>query len=166
MSDVTLQPLSRGLAAACAVVGIVVPILTLVAIFTGRSEWFSGGTGSGAEIAALVVSLVPLLLFLWTLDRMRRLFESYAVGAILTARAAEQIVDIGKGFFALALAPLVVKPVVSVLNSLGNAPGERELVISLHSDTLFFALVSGLLIVIGWAMRQAAEIAEDNRAIV
>ena len=167
MSDTTLPQLSRILAIACRVLVIVVPVVTVIALGLQRWDWISGGPESTtARLGALLVGLLPLVIFVWTLEQMRGLFQTYAHGAVLTAEAAQRIVDIGKGFLALALAPLVVKPVTSVLSSLGNPRGERELVLTVDSNTFFFALISGLLIVIGFAMRQAAEMAEDHRAIV
>ena len=70
------------------------------------------------------------------------------------------------GFLALAIVPFVLIPVQSVLLSWANPAGQRSLTVSLSTAMLGFALAAGLLIVIGWAMRDASDVAAENRAFV
>ena len=115
---------------------------------------------------AVAAGLVPLAVMLWTIWQMRQLFALFARGAVLTPMVAARIRRIGQGFLALALLPLVVIPVQSVLLSWANPEGERSLSVIVNSNMLGFAVASALLILIGWAMGQAAEVAEENRAFV
>ena len=53
-----------------------------------------------------------------------------------------------------------------MLASLANPPGERVLTISLEGADLGQVLAGGLMVVIGWAMREAAVVAEENRGFI
>ena len=116
--------------------------------------------------AAVALTLVPLAILLFTLNTMRRLFACYRQGRVLTDSCAALIQRIGHGFLALALAPFVLRPVASVLLTIGNAPDARALSIAISSEMVFFALAGGLITVIGWAMGEAADVASENRAFI
>jgi hypothetical protein len=117
-------------------------------------------------ITAVVLNLLSPLILLLTLNEMRKLFGAYAKGEILTDRCARLIQRIGQGFLALAIVPFLLRPVQSALLTLANPPGERSIAIGLDSEMIFFALSGGLIIVIGWAMREASEAASENRSFV
>ena len=137
------------------------------AVLAGQSGFAVSAEATPLQIAAaLAVGAVPLLILLWTLLQMRRLFAGLAEGAVFTCATARHIRRTGQGFLALALSPVLTGPAQSVLLSWANPPGQRQLALTLGSDMLGYALVSGLLIVIGWAMAQAAEIEAENRAFV
>lgn len=117
-------------------------------------------------IAVVVVGFVPLLLWLWTLDQMRRLFRCFQAGLVLTDEAAFLIGKIGRGFLMIGCAQLVSMPLKSVLVTWENPVGMRSLSISLSTDMLGVFVAGALLTVIGWAMRDAAAIRAENRAFI
>ena len=117
-------------------------------------------------LAAVGIGLINPIILIWTLNEMRKLFASYSHGEVLTDRCARLIQHIGQGFLALAIANFVLRPVQMVLLTMANPLGERVLAIGFNSDMIFFGLSGGLIIVIGWAMRAASEVAAENRAFV
>ena len=120
----------------------------------------------GQLMSVVALNLIsPVILFL-TLNEMRKLFGAYVKGHVLTEASARLIQRIGQGFLALAIVPFVLRPVQSVLMTLANPPGERSITIGLDSDMIFFALSGGLIVVIGWAMREAADVAAENKSFV
>ncbi|WP_341368235.1 hypothetical protein [Yoonia sp. BS5-3] len=123
-------------------------------------------TSTAQLIAVVALNLISPFILLLTLNEMRILFEAYQRGEVLTDRSAKLIQRIGQGFLALAIIPFVLRPIQSVLLTWNNPPGGRSLAIGLDSDMLFFALSGGLIIVIGWAMREASVVASENKAFV
>lgn len=115
---------------------------------------------------SLLLGLISLAILLFTLNAMRQLFEAYRDGEVLTDYCARLIQQIGQGFLALAAASFVIRPIQSVLLTMANPPGQRSLAISVNNEMIFFVLAGGLIIVIGWAMREAADAASENRAFV
>ncbi len=120
----------------------------------------------GQLIAVVALNLISPLILLLTLNEMRKLFGAYIAGQVLTESSARLIQRIGQGFLALAIVPFILRPIQSVLLTLANPPGERSLAVGLDSDMIFFALSGGLIMVIGWAMREASDVASENRSFV
>ena len=97
---------------------------------------------------------------------MRGLFALYRRGQILTDAAAERIRRIGAALVVLAVAGTLLHTAQALLLTIDNPAGQRHLVLSLSSDSLGFLLSGGLLVVIGWAMREAARAAAENASFV
>jgi len=116
--------------------------------------------------AAIGFSGLGVLVLLWTLNEMRKLFAGYQRGEVLTTSSAHRIERIGWGLLGLAILPFVLLPIQTILLTLANPAGERVLSVGISSDMVGFALAAGLMIIIGWAMRQAADVADENRAFV
>lgn len=166
--------LARFLHGATLATMIILPFLIAYGLL---GPWMASGTWSGlamlpTDVAPLqfvlsfLIGLLVPLIFLLTLNEMRKLFGAYAGKEILTAHCARLIQRIGQGFLALAFVSFAQGPVQSVLLTMGNLPGEHSLVVALTNDMVFFALSGGLIIVIGWAMREASEAAAENKLIV
>lgn len=116
--------------------------------------------------AAVALGLINVMIVLFILNGMRKLFTAYSTGEVLTDHCAVLIQRIGKGFVALAAANFLLDPLQMVLLTMANPPGQRSIAIGLNSDMIFFALSGGLIIVIGWAMREASDAAAENKAFV
>lgn len=117
-------------------------------------------------VTVVALNLLSPLILLLALNQMRQLFGHYAKGEVLSHRCARRIQRIGQGLLALAILPLAVQPIQSVLLTLANPPGQRSVSVGINSEMLFFALAGGLIIVIGWAMREASDVAAENRTFV
>lgn len=109
------------------------------------------------------ISVVLVLLALW---HMRILFSLYAMGDVLGLPAARAIRRIGLSLLALAVAGVVGNTLIILALTSGNPAGERALAIGFSNDDIFLFFASGLLIVIGWAMAEAARIADENRGFI
>lgn len=109
------------------------------------------------------VMLPPALLLL---AEMRRLFRGYAKGEVLTAQSAIHIRRIGQCLVGLAGLGVIIPTLQGIALTADNPTGSRVLAIALTSDTIGFALAGGLLVVIGWAMAEAARAAEENASFI
>ncbi len=125
-----------------------------------------GNLVSGQVVGALALGLINPLILLFTLNQMRKLFAAYTRGEVLTDHCAWLIQRIGKGFLALAIATFLIRPMQILLLTMALPQGQRSIAIGLNSEMIFFAISGGLIIVIGWAMREASAAAEENRAFV
>jgi multisubunit Na+/H+ antiporter MnhC subunit len=117
-------------------------------------------------VASVVVGVVPVAIWLWTLNQMRRLFGGYKTGAVLTDQSAHHIQRIGLGFMGIALVQLALVPIQGLILTWANPVGQRALSVGITSDMLGFLLAAGLMTVIGWAMREAAQAASENEAFI
>ncbi len=149
------------------IVGLVISPITPVSLNQRLDALTVSPSATNVQMyAAIGLNLIPVVVLLFTLNTMRKLFSAYHKGEVFTDACARLIQSIGRGFVSLALLPFVLHPILSVLLSISNPPGQRSISVNVSSEMIFFALSGGLIIVIGWAMRQASELASENRAFV
>ncbi|MGV6848762.1 MAG: DUF2975 domain-containing protein [Marinibacterium sp.] len=118
------------------------------------------------RLGLLAVSLLPAAALLWALVTIWRLFGRYRQGVIFGVECSRYIRRTGQALLMFAVLRLIAYPAQVVLLTAGNAPGERSLAVSISHADLGLVLGGGLLLVIGWVMGQAAQLAEDNAGFV
>jgi hypothetical protein len=111
-----------------------------------------------------VTALVAVMPLVAALRAMAALFRRYGGGEVLSEANAETILQIGR-MLVLVAGLTVAVPTVQGLIVTWNA-AERQLAIGIDGGTLGFLMVSGLLTVIGWAMREAARVKAENEGFV
>lgn len=116
--------------------------------------------------ASAAVGCVSVFMWLWALEQMRQLFRCYRSGVVFTQRAAQLIQRIGAGLMGVAGLEALRIPVQTILLSSANPEGQRSVSVGLNTDMVILLLSAGLLIVIGWAMREASLVAEENKAFI
>jgi uncharacterized membrane protein len=172
-----ITPLSNLLYWVCTVLAYVLPILVIVKILQG---WFDPAVvvaqyavlPSGVRVTPIQSTLVAAVAVFATYPLvatflgMRRLFGRYRQGEILSDACASDILRIGQALFAVAATTVIVPTLQILILSWNIGPGQRLLSIGLDGSTLGFLLSGGLLIVIGWVMREAAKAAEDAKGFV
>ncbi|MEM1387097.1 MAG: DUF2975 domain-containing protein [Pseudomonadota bacterium] len=117
-----------------------------------------------AAIAA--VGILPALGMFYVLSQMAALFARYSEGELLSEACANHILRIGVALLAIIALDVVAGALQGVIASAVNAPGSRVLAITFQGMDLGQFLAGGLLLTIGWTLREAARIAEENRAFV
>ncbi|MEL6683192.1 MAG: hypothetical protein AAFQ09_11180 [Pseudomonadota bacterium] len=147
--------------------GLVTPISVTSLLETWSvKDQLSEDTTRIQIVAALSLGLINPLILVFTLNAMRKLFAAYKKGEVLTDGSALLIQRIGQGFLALALATFLLRPIQVLLLTITNPPGQRSIAIAVNSEMIFIALSGGLILVIGWAMREASAAAAENRSFV
>ncbi|MEM8869434.1 MAG: hypothetical protein AAF848_09275 [Pseudomonadota bacterium] len=125
----------------------------------------AGVTPIEHAMLTLVIGLA-LMPAVWALVSLAQLFTGFIQGDVLSARTASHLLAFGQAVIAASVAGFVAPALASVLLSWDNPSGARALVVNLSSDTVAAALFGGLIITVGWAMREAAAQAEENRTFV
>lgn len=118
------------------------------------------------QLAGLALSAPPLALLIYLLMQARAVFQGFATGMRFTDLVADRIARIGwilaaKGCFMPAW-----RAAAGVVLTLGNPPGQRILAISISMDDVLWGIVGALLVAIGWTLREAARIAEENARFI
>ena len=115
---------------------------------------------------AFTISLLPVALYLVGLCNVWLLFRVFARGQVFAETTGRRIGWIGLVIAVLPLVSILAASAWSVAASIDNPPGERELSISLSGTDLLGVLLGVLLVVIGWVIREAARIADENQSFV
>jgi Protein of unknown function (DUF2975) len=172
-----ITPLSNLLFWACTILVCVLPVVIVLHILRGWADpalLLAAYPAVPATVpvtplqstlvaALAVVASLPLVA---TFFAMRRLFGRYRQGEILSDACADDILRIGQALFAAAAMTVILPTLHILILSWGAGEGQRLLAIGLDGSTLGFLMSGGLLIVIGWIMREAARVAEDAKGFV
>ncbi|NJS38149.1 MAG: DUF2975 domain-containing protein [Rhodobacteraceae bacterium] len=118
--------------------------------------------GQAGLIAA--VTLVSVLPMVAALRAMTRLFDQYRTGEVLSQGNAETILGIGRALILVAVFTILTPTVQTLI--LSWHADQRTLKLALDGGTLGFLIAAGLLTVIGWAMREAAQVKAENEGFV
>ena len=152
-------------------------ILAALVITTPRELLLSGALGDrpftpetlpGAPLiwAALAVTFLQVAALLYALWQMSHLFANFGAGLIITPQSAQRLFRTGQGLAGAALLGILADPVQSVLLSWQMGPGQRRLVIGLSMPDILFLVAGGLLVLVGYAMREAVALQDENRSFV
>lgn len=121
---------------------------------------------SGAAMLAAFLSVLPELGTYFALWQAQALFRLYRDGETLSPAPARRIGGIGTGLLLATGLAVAVRPAAALALSLSNPPGQRLVAMSFGSGDVALLLAAGLMVVIGWVMREAAAVAEENRRFV
>jgi len=125
----------------------------------------SGISGMKRALLLLLITF-PLGLAVFGLWQIRSLFSAFSHGEIFSVKTATYIHRTGIVILLSPILNIVFGAISSVLLTYDNPTGSRQLAISMSSDAIGLVIIGGLLIVIGWTMREAAGLQEENKQFV
>ena len=171
-ASVRIARLSAGLYWLCSLLMAVLPVVVLWGLATSVADpgWMAARFADlpavtrmtpGKAALANGIGAVSLPVLLLTFAQMRGLFARYRQGEILSDPCALHVLRIGQSLVVLAGLGVLLPTLQRLALTFDNPPGARVLAIGLDSGSLGMALAGGLLVVIGWVMREASrELAE------
>ncbi|MGM9426173.1 DUF2975 domain-containing protein [Hydrogenophaga sp. MI9] len=118
------------------------------------------------RVAAGAVMGVPLALLLAGVWQARRCFAMFAQGQVFTLQATVLLRRFAGWVAWAALAALLSGAVTSVLLTLHNPPGQRQLAIGIGSDHVFTLFFAGLVWLMAAVIGEGQTLAEENEGFV
>lgn len=118
------------------------------------------------SVAVTVIGCIMFLPLLLAILQMRGLFDRYRHHEILTNACARHISRIGQWLMVTSVLALLLPTLQMLALTYDNPPGTRMLTIGISSNTVAVFLIAGLLTVIGWALSDAAQIADENASFI
>ncbi len=113
-----------------------------------------------------LVSAIPLALVLYGLWQIKHLFQLFGAGLYFTVDGSRHLLRFGAALLLAAPAGILTRAIASVLLTMQNPEGSRQLVVQAGSNDYFSVVVGGLLLVVGWVMREAARMDREIKQIV
>ncbi|MEO1308424.1 MAG: DUF2975 domain-containing protein [Pseudomonadota bacterium] len=122
---------------------------------------------AGWQVAAYCGTVVlAFAIFALPLWHLYRLLNRYSEGAFINAETAGILRQIGLGLLLVAAYSFLSHTMQVLILTAENAPGQRSLSISIDQSMVGLLLAGGAVVLVGWIMGQAAEIADENRSFV
>ena len=122
--------------------------------------------GTAQLWTAMAVSLLQVAVLLFALWQMSRLFANFAAGRIIARQSAQRLFRTGQGLVAASVFSILAQPLRTMLLSWNLGPGQRQLSVGLSSSDVAFLMAGGLLVLVGYAMREAVALRDENRSFV
>lgn len=172
-----IRRISRKMVLACVGLMVVLPVaLVLFWATTGASELAQqGNLHSDAIQAPLLVwqrwvggavTGVPLAMLLMGLWQAQRCFAQFAQGQVFTAQATGHLRRFAGWVAAAALAAIVAGALTSVVLTLHNPPGARQLSVGISSNHVFTLFFAALVWLMADVIGQGQALAEENDRFV
>jgi hypothetical protein len=117
----------------------------------------------GSLTVLLIVSLSLLLGALWTL---RGLFARFQNAEFFTGRTLDAMASLGFWLISYAIFDFASDPVSTLIATMDYPEGQRVVDVSVDGGEIFCMILGTLMLLLGWVMREAAALAEENRQIV
>ncbi len=122
--------------------------------------------GLGQRALASALAVLPVLPLSWGLLRLATALEAFRQMKPFGLAAATGMRDFAIGVFACTVLKLISGTLLSVVLSWNAPAGQKQLAISLSSDMLLMLLVGAVLTLVGWALAEAAALAEENAQFI
>lgn len=118
------------------------------------------------RLLGLILSSMQLSLLAFSLFSVAKVFRAFANNEWFVPQIGKQLHLFG---FALAIygvtSPLV-RTLMALLITWNNPPGQRILLINFSGNDFIIALVGLLIMLLGYAMREATRISDENDLII
>lgn len=122
--------------------------------------------GLGQRVLVTALALLSVLPLSWGLWRLTTALEAFRQGRPFALAAAKGMRDFAIGVFVCTLLKLVSGTLLSVALSWNAPAGQKQLAVSVSSDMLLMLLVGAVLTLVGWALAEAAALAEENAQFI
>jgi len=122
--------------------------------------------GLAQRLLATVLALLPVLPLSWGLWRLAAALDAFRQGRPFGRAAAAGMRDFAIGVFACTVLKFISGALLSMVLSWNAPAGQKQLAISVSSDMLLMLLVGAVLTLVGWALTEAAALAEENAQFI
>jgi len=166
-----IERVSRRFAALCLWMGFA--IVTAVGTYWWLVEpasatiWLSGVAqpqvlSFEVRSLAFLITMVPTLAVLAGLAYLHRLFRLYATGIIFGEGNVAALRGLSLSCIAFAIADVAFRPLLALVLTMNNPPGERFVTVALSSGSIMALVFGGVLWVIVRVMDEARKIDEEQ----
>jgi hypothetical protein len=172
-----IRRISRAMVMACMALTLVLPLaLVFFWATTSAPELAQQGNLSSSALrapllawqrwAACAVTAIPLTMLLTGVWQAKLCFAQFAQGHIFTAQATHYLRRFAGWVAAAALAAIVAGAVTSVLLTMQNPPGARQLAIGISSSHIFTLFFAALVWLMAHIIGQGQALADENQRFV
>ena len=114
------------------------------------------------RISAAIIDGISVGLFIWGIFCFIQLLRRYSVGEFFSERTLALYVRLSRVAFAFALYNPFKEIILSVVRTLNNPVGHREVSIAIGSDDILHIFIVGFFLVMTLLMREAYELKREH----
>jgi len=118
------------------------------------------------KMMGLLLSTLHLGILAYALFAVARIFRMFARGDWFSPDISRCLQRFGIALLLFGAVTPLVRALLTVIITMQNPPGQRMLAIGFSSNDFVLVLVGTLIIMLGYTMREAVRMADENRQIV
>jgi Protein of unknown function (DUF2975) len=118
------------------------------------------------RLLGLLLSSIQVLLLVYALLAVSKVFRAFANNEWFVPQIGEHLHKFGWALALYGATSPLVRTLMALLITWNNPPGQQMLLINFSGDDFVIALVGVLILLLGYAMREAARIADENDQII
>lgn len=165
-----LAPLSKVLAVAMLCVNVAYWLNPETTEYTARSM-ATVPTGQitltlTVKLLGVLLSSVQVGLLAFALFAVAEVFSVFAKGEWFVASIGQQLHRFGLALALYGATCPLMRTLMALLVTWNNPPGQKLLLIGFNGNDFVLALVGVLILLLGYAMREASRIADENSQII
>ena len=168
---------ARRLEHAALCLAILIPLVVALTPFLTDAAGLSQTAGLGAWLATLEwtpaqraitagTALLPAGALVLALLALRQVCREYVAGQLFSDAVLRAFRHLGHALVAAAVLQLLQPTLLSLLLSLTQPPGARQLTIGVQSSDLLLGLLSAVVLLLVQVMRVAQQVQAENAEIV
>ena len=115
-----------------------------------------------ARFLGFIVSLLPNIVTIYGIIKLRRLFSLYEKGIIFSKDNVKCFRGIGWALIGLVIANKISMPFLMVVFTSANPPGPRTIALAVNGEDLTTLVLGMAVLLISWAMDEGRRIKEDQ----
>jgi hypothetical protein len=156
--------------------GLIIGYAVYLAFDPAEAIYLMQTTVPGANVSTLpsksvllftaAVAAVPLILFLFCLYSVWKLFSLTRKGDVFSAESTATLTTLGRYAMGCAVASLVTRALVSMLVTSANPAGQKMLAISISSADIAGVLIGMLVFLFAGIAREATALAQENQSFI
>jgi cellulose synthase/poly-beta-1,6-N-acetylglucosamine synthase-like glycosyltransferase len=113
-----------------------------------------------------LASLIPLAVKMAGLYVLIKLFRLYENAEIFSSHNVACFRNLGRILMLWVISQLIYIPLISLVITYNNPPGERAIAVSLGSTDLTALIVGVILLVVSWVMDEGRKLEDEQRLTV
>lgn len=118
------------------------------------------------RVLGCLVSMIPMAIMIYGLLHLGHLFRLFSEGEIFGAENVYELLKFTRSLFAYGIVNPFAGALISVIVTMNNPPGKKQLVIALGSQDLTIFFIATVFLIIAWVMAEGHKLSEENAQIV
>lgn len=118
------------------------------------------------RLLGLLLSSLQLALLVFALFAVAKVFRAFSNAEWFVPQIGQHLHRFGLGLALYGATSPLVRTLMAIIVTWNNPPGKRLLIISFTGNDFVLALVGVLILLLGYAMREATRIADENNQII
>jgi uncharacterized membrane protein len=115
-----------------------------------------------SKIYAILISLIPSSLWMAALYYLSKLFKHFEDNKLFSVANVYYLKKVGLFLFLEAIISLLTVPALSIITTMHNGVGNRELRLAISTNDIYNIAVAGVVMICAWVMYEGFKLKQEH----